>query len=265
MKKLEKFCPKCASKEIHQGSVLCEKCAATEEGIEFKDIEMLMCAYCGRYMHKHKWEFVDSPHQAVTTIAKEKIKQHNHKHIIITPLLGEKEVKPGVDILFEVEVKIHGEEFLLPAKISGTVCPYCSKQGTPYFEGILQLRNPNKEVLDFIRSDVEKHKSQGVFISKEEKQTDGMDLLISSNKYLRALGKKLRSRYVGEFKESPRLFTHNRQTSRDMFRMNVFFRLKNYKVGDTVKKGEREITITKIGKRISGVDKKTGKKEFIDF
>jgi NMD protein affecting ribosome stability and mRNA decay len=265
MKKLERFCPKCGSKDIHPGSALCERCAAIEEGIEFKNIEMMICAYCGRYMHKHKWEFVDSPHQAAVITAKEKIKQHYHKHITITPILADKEVKPGVDILFEVEVKIHGEEFLLPAKISGTVCPYCSKQGTPYFEGILQLRNPNKEVLDFIRNDVAEHKSQGIFISKEEKQTDGIDFLISSNKYLRALGKKLRTKYTGEFKESPRLFTRNRQTSRDVYRMNVFFRLKSYKVGDVVKKGEREITITNIGKRISGVEKKTGKKVFLEF
>jgi len=54
-----------------------------------------------------------------------------------------------------------------------------------YFEGILQLRNPNDEVISFINSQIKKR--TGVFITKEQKGNNGIDFYITSQKYLQAL------------------------------------------------------------------------------
>ncbi|MBI4739459.1 hypothetical protein HY772_08020 [Candidatus Woesearchaeota archaeon] len=273
MKKLERFCPLCGTKEILHGNTLCSACAALKAGFAFKDIVVTICACCGKFLLRHKWVESETVEGAVASIALEKIKceikHYEIKHeeyprLEILPRIPDKTINPGLDSEFNIDVSVGEERYSVPATIRGTVCPYCSKQETPYFEGVLQLRNPTRELLSYVRKDIAENQSRGIFISKEIQQPDGVDFQISSNKYLRALGKRLQVRFMGEFKESPRLFTRSRQTSKDVYRLSVYFRLRPYAIGQVVKKGEREIKITSIGKRVHGSDRKTGKKVFLE-
>ncbi len=91
-----------------------------------------------------------------------------------------------------------------------------------YFEGTLQLRNPHEEVLNFIRNQFKNNSK--VWIAKEERLKTGIDLYISSNKFLLSLGKKLKKSFKGELKISRKLFTKNRLTSKMVYRMTVLFR-----------------------------------------
>ena len=93
-----------------------------------------------------------------------------------------------------------------------------------YYEAIIQLRPYKKEVLDFVRNKIAKRKN--VFISKETELKTGIDLYISSQKFARALGKKLKKSFKGELKTTRKLFSRNRQTSKDIYRVTVCFRLK---------------------------------------
>ena len=92
-----------------------------------------------------------------------------------------------------------------------------------YYEGILQLRNPNEECINFIRNQFKNNKK--AWIAKEEILKTGIDYYISSNSFLLALGKKLRKSFKGEYKLSRRIFTKNKLTSRDVYRLTVLFRL----------------------------------------
>lgn len=91
-----------------------------------------------------------------------------------------------------------------------------------YFEGILQLRKPNEEALNFIRNQFKKNEK--AWIAKQEKLKTGIDLYISSNKFLMQLGKKLKKSFKGELKTSRKLHTKNRLTSRNVYRVTVLFR-----------------------------------------
>ncbi len=92
-----------------------------------------------------------------------------------------------------------------------------------YYEGILQLRNPSEEVINFVRNQFKKN--QKVWIAKQEKLKTGTDLYISSNKFLLSLGKKLKNSFNGELKTSRKLHSRNRVTSKNIYRVTVLFRL----------------------------------------
>ena len=92
-----------------------------------------------------------------------------------------------------------------------------------YYEGILQLRNPNEEVLNFIRNQFKNNSK--VWISKQERLKTGIDLYISSNKFLLSLGKKLKKSFKGELKTSRKLHSRDRMTSKNVYRVAVLFRL----------------------------------------
>ncbi len=90
-----------------------------------------------------------------------------------------------------------------------------------YYEGILQLRNPNEEVINFIRNQFKNNSK--IWVAKEEKLKTGIDYYISSNKFLLKLGKRLKKSFKGELKLSRRLHTKNRITSKNVYRVTVCF------------------------------------------
>ena len=132
-----------------------------------------------------------------------------------------------------------------------------------YFEGVLQLRNPNGLVIDFINNQVKGRK--GVFISKSVQLTNGFDLYFSSQRFLQNLGRKLQKNFGGEMKISRKLFTKKRLTSRLIYRANVLFRLPLTKKGDIIKIRGEDVKIIGMSHRVLGKSVETGKKIQIDY
>ena len=132
-----------------------------------------------------------------------------------------------------------------------------------YFEGILQLRNPNDEIIEFIRNQF--NKKPGVFISNEKKVNNGIDFYASSQKYIQVLGRKIKRNFSGELKISSKLHTRNKQTSKNVYRVNVLFRLAKCKLGDILTFKGEEIKVLKLGKKILAKNLKTGKKLNINY
>lgn len=131
-----------------------------------------------------------------------------------------------------------------------------------YFEGVLQLRNPNNEVIRFIKNQLEKNNE---FIAKEKKLKEGYDYHISSQKFLRRLGKKLKENFKGELKVNYRLYSRDRQTSKNIYRINVFFSVFQYKKGDKIDFRGDKLKIVSIGKDVFCKNIKTGEKVHLDF
>lgn len=127
-----------------------------------------------------------------------------------------------------------------------------------YFEGVLQLRNPNDEVIGFIKKKIGERKD--VFVTKEKSVKDGIDIYLSSQRFLRALGKKLSDNFCGILKESRHLHTRKRITSKDVYRVNVLFKLIDIKKGGVIDYRGEKIRVKSIGKIITGVDIKSGKR-----
>ena len=91
-----------------------------------------------------------------------------------------------------------------------------------YFEAIIQIRPKKMEVIQFIKNQILKRND--VFIAKEEQLKTGVDFYGSSQKFVKALGKKLKSTFKGEVTMSYTLHTRDRQTSKDKYRATLLFR-----------------------------------------
>ncbi|MFH1053766.1 MAG: NMD3-related protein [Candidatus Woesearchaeota archaeon] len=133
-----------------------------------------------------------------------------------------------------------------------------------YYEGILQLRNSSKEIIDYIDSEMARR--ENVLINKIKKVKDGFDFYFTDQRYLQGIGKRLQQKFGGELKVSQKLFTKNRMTGKEVYRVTVLFRCYNLKNG-TVKdyRGDK-VKIIKLGKdKVTVKDMKTGKKMFLSY
>ena len=126
-----------------------------------------------------------------------------------------------------------------------------------YFQGILQLRDVNEEIYSFVYNQLKKRGD--VAVTKTVKYENGKDLYLTSQKFIRILGKKLKESFGGELKISSKLHTKSK-TGKDLYRVNALYRPLKYKRGDIVSVRGDNVKILQIGRRIFARDLKTGKK-----
>ena len=126
-----------------------------------------------------------------------------------------------------------------------------------YFQGILQLRDVNEEIYSFVHNQLKKRAD--VAVTKTANYENGKDLYLTSQKFIRIIGKKLKESFGGELKLSSKLHTKSK-TGKDLYRVNALYRPLKYKRGDLVSVRGDEVKILQVGRRIFARDLKTGKK-----
>jgi len=92
-----------------------------------------------------------------------------------------------------------------------------------YYEAIIQLRPSTEELLRFIERSISERKD--VFISKILPSKNGVDIYISSQRFARSLGQKLKRRFKGELKITRSLYSRDRMSGKLLYRATVLFRL----------------------------------------
>jgi NMD protein affecting ribosome stability and mRNA decay len=133
------------------------------------------------------------------------------------------------------------------------------EKGPKYFEGKLQLRNPTPEVLNYVYKKIAQDKH--VWIAKEEKTKNGIDLWMSSNKFMLDLGKKLKKRFAGVLKTSKKLHTQHKITSKLLYRVTVLFKCLKFQKGDIIEVDGEQLKVVEIGTQVRVKNLTTGKKE----
>jgi NMD protein affecting ribosome stability and mRNA decay len=128
-----------------------------------------------------------------------------------------------------------------------------------YFEGTLQLRDVTQEVYDWVYDTIERENR--AHIAKEKVLKNGYDLYLSDNKYMRALGKRLKSKFAGELKASATLHTQSKITSKNLYRVTVMFRQLPFNIGDVIHTDHGDWKVLKVTSKVQAQDTKSGKKQ----
>ena len=287
------FCPKCGSKEVVD--VFCKDCLREEKPLVkgFKEPNISFCTECHAVKNKGTWTNFTDDLKKVTLYVEELLKKEvmfnnwaNIKDIIVeldseindkTGLLQKKTAKIIVSGTSSnsKKAKVHDEEYNFPAEVQNTLCPKCKKKGTQFFTGTLQLRNPTLEAINFVRDFFEKSIHH---INKESKQKNGgIDFLITNNMETEKVALELQREFGGEVKINTKLFSRNKQTSKDIFRLNALVKLPDFEVGDVIenynkqKKREELLIVVELAKQIKFFDILRGKycqhlfKDLVDY
>jgi len=260
----KKFCPNCGS-QITDDNTLCKNCRVAD--FDFKEIKLFVCNHCKSYNYKNKWQQFQDLNSVmkmiVTNSIKQKVMYHDLDEELIEELLS---YKAGVHKPFTVEVSIGKEKFELPAVIDVTLCPKCSKEGTKYFEGVLQVRNMSPDVLTFIKNDLAKQKSKGVHINKEV-DVDGsginMDYYYTDKGYMKVIAEKLRHEFGAILKQNAQLFSIDWETSKNVYRLNILVQLTNYHKNDVIKFNKQLYKIISMDEKIHATNLETHTKTLL--
>lgn len=130
-----------------------------------------------------------------------------------------------------------------------------------YYEGTLQLRNINQEMVDFVHDEIDR---VGMRIAKETPVHDGLDIQLTDKSLMKALAKTLQSLFGGEYKESATLFT--KIDGKDVYRLTILFRgMGEARKGDRIIHRGEEYEIKIVGKDVLLQEVKSGKKIHVKY
>ncbi len=244
-----RFCPSCGKQGI-EGD-FCNDC--TPQVIGFKDIYLKVCYQCNNYSFEGKWQR-GTVEEGLKEIALKNIKAVRKPKISIEINLSKK--GPGLKVKGIVLVN---NEYEIPAEVQYTYCQKCSLGKSEYFEGILQIRKPTNELIAFIKKEFALAAKKGVHMTNAKDVTNGVDFYSTSNEYIQQLGNKLVKTFGGTLKINPRLFSKQKQTSKTIYRVAVFYEPPIYGLGNVVLIDDKIIKLTVVGKLMGGLDLKTGK------
>ncbi len=165
------LCPKCGKKdnEIDFIDAFCTNCypiSITLPGLMFFE----QCKQCLRVRFGNEWRETGQEELSKTIMKKCKGDFSKARYnfetssIIFTVDRGKKQVL--VTRSFPIDIRI-------------TMCPQCSRISGGYYEGIMQLRGPERKVAKYARL-VEKRLKETSFISRVEENRDGIDIYFGS-------------------------------------------------------------------------------------
>lgn len=143
--------------------------------------------------------------------------------------------------------------------------PEKKEKHAEYFEGQLQMRGINKEVLDYVQKRITNEGEQVPTVVTHSK--NDLDYYVSSRRLIHKIGVELKAKYGGFVKESAQLFSRNHMTSKNVYRLNVFYKMHDITKGQIVSvEGEVEPFRVKgyLGERLIVENLKTSKKNHIE-
>lgn len=128
-----------------------------------------------------------------------------------------------------------------------------------YFEGILQLRDITEEVHLWVHDTVLREDKAAIV--KEKPTTNGVDLYFSNQHYLQNLGRRMKIKFPSEVVISTRLFSRDKVTQKEIYRITVLFRQLPFRVGSVLKLPDDEVEILHVDRQVHTKSLKSGKKK----
>lgn len=220
------------------------------------DVEI--CFACLKHLYRGKWVPTENVDDAIYDMIEQRFKGAKKVELFIP----EHKKNPGVNAEAEALVD---KKYVVPIMLRYTICPNCKKSYGQAFNGILQLRNPNEDILNFVKNELKKGREKGYHCNKQSEVTNGMDYQLTDSQFTRNVGKALQNKFGGELVETAKLVSRSRETSKDLYRITVLFRYPLFKKGDIVDYKGREVKVINFANKVYVEDMQTHKKEQVEF
>jgi NMD protein affecting ribosome stability and mRNA decay len=250
---MARFCPKCG-KSIDKG-VFCADCKP--HVLDYKPSNVKICCVCKKIFTHGSWKATDDPIGLITKEIRSKVKQKDVEVNVIGEL---PELKPGIRQFLTAEVIQDEVVHEVLCEVEVTYCLKCAKLGTQYFEGVLQIRNISEKSEKIIAHVLSKAAEQGNAVNKVVTHPKGVDYYMTNKRAMPKLAQKIIERAGGFYASSAKLFSHNHQTGKEIYRLNLLLELPDFNIGDVFFFKNKYIIIESFSKKISSRNLLTGKK-----
>ncbi len=159
--------------------------------------------------------------------------------------------------------------YQFPLEVKESLCKECAKLSSQYFEGTMQLRGTVQTIEELrrvARFIVGYCEQVGVRITKIEPAKNGEDYYLPDGKLVKELAYAVKKKFGGEVKTNARLFSKDRQTSKEIYRVTALVRLPDFSPHDLMVTDRMVLRIDRIqGHRALGTNLSLWKPGVIEY
>ena len=266
------FCVECGREDELIGSV-CKECFSKKHAIvSLPDhVDLTLCAHCSSMETPKGWKDVGSMREAVEAAIRASLVLL--KDAKVSDLRIELSQKDERNLQADVNLQVtaSGAEFerhlSTIVRIKRGSCKECSKKQGRYYEAILQVRGPERNLPEQTEEEVQRmvnervasmrKTSREVFVSKVERVKGGLDFYFSTIPAARGIARELENAMCAEYKESSSLW--GRRDGKDIYRMTYMVRFQGFSKGDVIEYDRKLYFVTGMSKgMVHGIDISTG-------
>ncbi len=263
-------CPRCGNPETR--GTFCLDCLRELHPLvrEVKPAKLTLCVHCGAAKIGGVWKAIPAEHAVAKACQPSLVFAADAEITAVETADPDPElvIKPGVRKTTSVLAVVTGhqedatadyeEEYDIPLQYDVTYCPRCAKEGTRYYEGILQVRNETPAVAADIRDYLKKHAPKGLRLAKHIAIGTGADYYLSDHRAIGHLAKRLHGQFGGELKINAQHFSEDAQAGKILYRVNAFLEVPEYSKGDVIVRHGQYLYILGVNKKVKAEELETG-------
>jgi NMD protein affecting ribosome stability and mRNA decay len=262
-------CPRCGSLET--AGTFCKDCLRELHPLvkTIKPGKLILCANCSNVKLHSDWKELAQEEAIVRALGESLIFSADAKIDGVEFAEAELERKPGIKKTVNVMAIVTGkheeakewyeEEYDVALAYEVTMCPRCSKKGTAYYEGILQIRNQTPAVRAAIHRYIQEHNN--LRLAKEVPVATGSDYYLSNQRAINHMAKQLHSQFGGELKINAQHFSYDHAAGKNLYRVNAYLEIPEYTKGDVVRRGDSYYYILGMSQKVKAENLSTGSQE----
>ena len=200
---------------------------------EIKEINLRYCEDSSTYKINNKWknytDISEVLYNSVYNSLKRKIDED--VKLEVEPLMKGSKIK---------ELRITGkkgkfqEEITVKAKIDKTMNPSLSKKYSKYLEGTLQIRNLNENMFEYLQELLEISEDKSGHVIDLREKGKSVDIDMTSQKEIERIAKGMQKEFGGNLKMDYKLHTRDKQTQKELYRLNATIILPDVRKGDYI-------------------------------
>jgi 60S ribosomal export protein NMD3 len=245
------FCVQCGRSDEKLFNGFCKSCFIKKSRlITFpREIVLTVCAHCGSTLKEGKWKETNIPEEKyLYKILTEHLTVNDLAEEVEISLKPVSKVGSTTECLVTVTGKVLGkkivQEYYINFKTQKTVCVYCSKYISGYYEAVIQIRAdkrfPSPEEVqnidDLIIKALDKisRTNRMAYVSERIELKEGVDYYIGSYKVAKKLVNVIKEFHGGLVRESPKLMGRDR-SGKNLYRIWVSLRLPYFQKGDIIR------------------------------
>jgi nonsense-mediated mRNA decay protein 3 len=262
-------CPRCGNSQTL--GTFCKDCLRELYPLvqSIKPAKLTLCTNCTNVKLHSDWRETEEEEAIVKALSP--ALQFNPAAEISAVEFGKAKIerKPGIKKTVDVLAVVSGhheeakqgyeEEYDVPLQYEVTVCPRCSKKGTAYYEGILQVRNQTPQVREAVYTYIKAHKN--LRLAKEVPVASGSDYYLSNQRAVNHMAKELHAHFGGELKISAQHFSYNHSAGKNLYRVNAYLEIPEFGKGDVIRRDDKYYFILGVSSKVKAENLMSGSQE----
>jgi NMD protein affecting ribosome stability and mRNA decay len=266
-------CPRCGSPETL--GTFCADCLRELHPFvkTVKPAKLTLCVKCDQVKAHSDWKEMPQIDAVVKALSEALVFSNDVEISSVEFGEADLERKPGIKKTAQIIAVVTGrhqeankdyeEDYDVPLQYEVTLCPRCSKKGTSYYEGILQIRHQTPAVRDAIHEYLRQHKN--VRLAKEVPVATGSDYYLSDQRTISPLAKLLHGQFGGELKTSAQHFSYDHAAGKNLYRVNAYLEIPEFTKGDVIKREDSYFYILGVSHKVKAENLMTGQQESFPY